>query len=472
MDRLDYTLGFEDFIEPENITITVSGQIPHWLQGNYLRNGSGKFHLGKQTVNHWFDGLSLINKFQFTAGKVTYQSALLNSLEARYSNQHDKLLCDQFGTHPEQSFFQKLTGLFSEAKFSDNTAVNIFPLGEQALCLTETPKINLLDIATLEQVTSVNYKDKLSYQISTAHPQYDFVTRKLVNLGVEIGAKSFYHLFEMDLNSYQRDLICSIPVKNLTYHHSFACTPRYIILFECPYQLNPLPFFFAMKGFGPAYIENYHWHAEKATKFIVIDRQKKCVVNEIMTTAFFMFHTANCYQQADELIIDAIIYDTPEVIQQLYLDTIQQGSSLSAAKLTRFKLQLTTNNCTQETFEQFGCEFPRYNYRYQAQTYQYLYSTGWQEQDAFINSLIKWDLRNGHKQPWQQASCYPGEPLFIANPDAKVEDEGVVLSIVLDAKRKMSFLLILDAQSWQELARVELDHVIPYGLHGNFSFKK
>jgi carotenoid cleavage dioxygenase-like enzyme len=80
-------------------------------------------------------------------------------------------------------------------------------------------------------------------------------------------------------------LICSVPVKNPTYHHSFACTEQYIVLFECPYQLNPLPFFFAMKGFGSAYIENYHWCPKNGTKLIIIDCQKKCVTNEIMTSA-------------------------------------------------------------------------------------------------------------------------------------------------------------------------------------------
>ena len=48
------------------------------------------------------------------------------------------------------------------------------------------------------------------------------------------------------------------------------------------------------------------------------------------------------------------------------------------------------------------------------------------------------------------------------------EGEGVLLSVVLDARRGTSFLLVLDAHSLAEIARAECPHHIPFGLHGNF----
>jgi carotenoid cleavage dioxygenase-like enzyme len=49
-----------------------------------------------------------------------------------------------------------------------------------------------------------------------------------------------------------------------------------------------------------------------------------------------------------------------------------------------------------------------------------------------------------------------------------VEDEGVVLSVVLDTGRGASFLLILNASTFTELARAEAPHHIPFSLHGNY----
>jgi beta,beta-carotene 9',10'-dioxygenase len=40
--------------------------------------------------------------------------------------------------------------------------------------------------------------------------------------------------------------------------------------------------------------------------------------------------------------------------------------------------------------------------------------------------------------------------------------------VVLDAAEERSFLLVLDARSFEELARVEAPQRIPFGFHGQF----
>ncbi len=57
----------------------------------------------------------------------------------------------------------------------------------------------------------------------------------------------------------------------------------------------------------------------------------------------------------------------------------------------------------------------------------------------------------------------------MARPGARDEDDGVLLSVVLDAERETSHLLVLDARDLTELARAEAPHHIPYGFHGQFS---
>ena len=52
------------------------------------------------------------------------------------------------------------------------------------------------------------------------------------------------------------------------------------------------------------------------------------------------------------------------------------------------------------------------------------------------------------------------------------KDDGVLLSIVLDKRKKTSFLLVLNAQDMKELARVEAPQVVPFGFHGNFFGEK
>jgi beta,beta-carotene 9',10'-dioxygenase len=63
----------------------------------------------------------------------------------------------------------------------------------------------------------------------------------------------------------------------------------------------------------------------------------------------------------------------------------------------------------------------------------------------------------------------PGEPVFVPSPDARREDDGVLLSVVLDGRTGSSFLLVLDASSLEELARAEVPHQIPFGFHGQYA---
>jgi beta,beta-carotene 9',10'-dioxygenase len=86
----------------------------------------------------------------------------------------------------------------------------------------------------------------------------------------------------------------------------------------------------------------------------------------------------------------------------------------------------------------------------------------------FIDNLVKLDLEHKATSSWYEEGCYPGEPVFVATPGATEEDDGVILSVVLDAKKASSFLLILNASSFRELARAEVPDHIPFGFHGNY----
>lgn len=55
-----------------------------------------------------------------------------------------------------------------------------------------------------------------------------------------------------------------------------------------------------------------------------------------------------------------------------------------------------------------------------------------------------------------ERAANPGEPVFVPSPEHRGEDDGVCLSVVLDAARGTSFLLVLDAADFGELARAEV----------------
>jgi carotenoid cleavage dioxygenase-like enzyme len=87
---------------------------------------------------------------------------------------------------------------------------------------------------------------------------------------------------------------------------------------------------------------------------------------------------------------------------------------------------------------------------------------------APFDALVKVDTRERSVVRWSAPGAYPGEPLFVARPGGTDEDDGSVLSVVLDAATATSYLLVLDARTLEEQARATVPHAIPFGFHGMF----
>jgi len=75
---------------------------------------------------------------------------------------------------------------------------------------------------------------------------------------------------------------------------------------------------------------------------------------------------------------------------------------------------------------------------------------------------------NGSGQVWREEGSVPGEPVFVPRPGGTEEDDGVILTVVLDSTLLRSKLVILDAKTMKEVARAEMETVFPLGFHGTF----
>ena len=85
---------------------------------------------------------------------------------------------------------------------------------------------------------------------------------------------------------------------------------------------------------------------------------------------------------------------------------------------------------------------------------------------TFVDGIGKIDCGSQSIQVWSVDGHTPGEPVFIAEPEAEDEDAGVLLSVVLNGHSGKSYLLVLDASSLSEVARAEVEMAIPLGFHG------
>jgi beta,beta-carotene 9',10'-dioxygenase len=156
-------------------------------------------------------------------------------------------------------------------------------------------------------------------------------------------------------------------------------------------------------------------------------------------------------------------------VEDLYLERLRDGKPLAEPHLERFTISTKNGTVATERLIEDQLELPRINYgRCNERPYRYAWGVG-SADHSWIDRIVKADVVERRSTEWAEDGCFPGEPVFVAAPDAADEDQGVLLSVVLDGRKGNSFLLVLDARSLEELARAEVPHHIPFGFHGQFA---
>jgi beta,beta-carotene 9',10'-dioxygenase len=457
----DHRLGFTSLEDETAVdSLPVAGELPPWLSGALVRVTPAKLEVGERRLDHWFDGIAMLNRFGIANGRVSYKSRFIDSVAYRDAKEGE-WRHGGFATDPCRSLFKRVQSMFSPDA-TDNPNVNLARIGERYIAMTETPLPIEFDAETLETVGGLEYADKLKAHVTTAHPHHDPERDELVNYNAYFSRVSKYVLYGLPAGSSQRRVIAELPVKEPSYMHAFGMSGRHLILAEYPLRVNPLKMVFS----GKPFIQNYVWRPQESTKFQVFDRETGALRGTYETDPFFCFHHVNAFERAGELVIDLIAYDDPSIIDALYLDADGPRGTVPSTELRRYVIDLDGGGVSAEKLAE-DVELPRIDYgRRNTREYRYAYcsrsTTGW------FNQLVKVDVTDGAQSVWSAPGCHPGEPIFVREPGTEAEDAGVVLSVVLDAAAGRSFLLALDAHSFEELGRAEAPHHIPFGFHGQF----
>ncbi|KAK5869038.1 hypothetical protein PBY51_010001 [Eleginops maclovinus] len=508
---------------PEPIETNITGEIPEWINGSFLRNGPGKFEIGNQKFNHWFDGMALLHQFKITNGKVTYKSRFLSSDSYRGNNEHNRITVSEFGTltmpDPCKNFFQRFLSRFELPKATDNANVSFVTYKGDYYVSTETNVMHKVDPETLETTQKVDWSKFIAVNGATAHPHTD-PDGTTYNMGNSYGTKGAnYNIIKVPptKNTAGETLegvtvLCSIPSvekSQPSYYHSFAMSENYVVFIEQPIKMDLLKIVTG-KLTGKSISDSIYWDPKLNTIFHLIHKQTgKLSTIKYLAQALSTFHQINAYEEDGFLIIDMCVADDGQAITNYNIQNLRKsGEDLDEVYNTlcrvfprRFVLPLNVDSdtpydqnlngpdciatairtaknkvfCTHEDLhgedlhQYGGLEFPQINYgKYNTRSYRYFYGCGFRH--LVGDTLIKMDLQGKQMKVWEQPGLYPSEPVFVPSPNATEEDDGVIMSVVITPnKDKSTFLLVLDAKTFKELGRAEVPVNIPYGFHGTFN---
>ncbi len=447
--------------------IPVQGKIPEWLEGNYIRNGPGMFQINGKPVNHWFDAMGALHSFNIVNGQVDYISKYIACESYRSASEEGKLSFSEFATDPCKSIFKKVQSYVfpSLPNMTDNPKIHVAKIGKRYMALGETPMQVEFDPKTLERIGVDEINPGAMAYKTTAHPHFEH--DHAYNLVVKFGMQSHYRIYDMvNKGKY----LSSIPVAKPAYLHGFGMSKNYFIIAAGPLVVVPIHLLFWKKP----YIENHNWLPDEGAKIWVIEKATGKLKTVFETEAFFSFHHINAWEEGDELVMDINAYDDASIVSKYYLHELEKSDlAIPEGMLRRYRMNLKTKRIVEKTTVSNACiELPRIDYdRFNTNgEYGFTYGVSLhpEHKTGFYNSIVKINTKNGDSRYWFEDGCYPGEPCFIPSPESKNDEQGVLLSIVLDSKNENSFLLILDASSLQEVARASVPEPIVYGFHGEF----
>lgn len=491
-NQADWQQGYQSLKQEFDYWIdAVEGEIPSELTGTLFRNGPGLLDINGQRIHHPFDGDGMVCAIAFQNGHAHFRNRHIQTEGYRAEQKAGKILYrGVFGTDKPGGWWANLLDL----KLKNIANTNIIYWGGKLLALWEAAEPHRLDPHTLDTL-GLDYLDGVLQPGDAfgAHPWVDPASPLdngepcLLNFSIKPGLSSKITVFEFAPDGQLRRQN-SATVPGFCFIHDFAITPNYSIFFQNPVTFNPLPFLAGIRSAG----ECIQFHPEKPTKIVVIPRgaQKSSDVPPLSsspsplssatpfeTYSGFVFHHANAFEAGNDIVIDSICYASLPAVEPDADFRETDFEALAPGQLWRFRVNLATGEVQRQMLDGRCSEFPSLHPAKVGRSHRYLYlaaahaPTG----NAPHQAILKVDVETRDRQLWSAAPWgYVGEPVFVPrHPDAAElvgqEDDGWVLTLVFDARTGRSACIILDAADLRQVARLNLKHHIPYGLHGSFT---
>lgn len=448
---------------PEEVAIAdleVIGKLPPELTGTFLRNGPNP-QFEPIGLYHWFDGDGMIHSIQIGDRKASYRNRYVQTEGFAFEGQADKAIWPGLMNLPR---IDGPHGILM--KNVANTSVVLH--ADKLLALWEAGEPYEITLPDLETVGPYTFDDKLSTTF-TAHPKIDPATGEMMFFGCSYILPPHLHY---GVISPKGEIIKTVPIDipHPVMMHDFAITEHYSIFLDLPLAFQPkrllegeLPVFFDWEHPARVGIMPRHGDGRDVSWFTI----PPCMV----------IHTANAYEDGDEIVLIACRMDYCNLLMPFYQGHHLGEIDLETLKLYRWRFNLKTGVVNEEIIDRIPSEFPRINDAKLGQKMRYIYAArvaAYMKPKPLFDGVMKYDLENKTTRVHELGrGRFCGESVFAPRPGGTTEDDGWLITFVWDAVAKQSELLILDAQNVESpaIARVLIPARVPYGFHAGWFSK-
>ena len=460
-----------------NAVLQVSGKIPDDLEGVYLRNGTNLQFEQTNGRYHMFNGAGMLHQVQIAAGKASYSNTYIKT--PRYEIE-DAMGQDQYLHFGDLAGGGK-AGLVRMAVAALRQRLGVLPALEalesgssttavqyhhgKLYCLQETGYPFALNTRVEDGHLILDgegrwdtFDGKLDSPY-TAHPKIDPATGDWYTFSTQFSSGRLYHSV-LRQGKLEQHSVIDQQKPALAFLHDYYLTDHYLVFPDLSLRFNPKDMFGPEKSpmvFDADY--KMRWGVIKR------DHQPGDPVRWFTTDQpGHLWHVVNGWEETrDDGGTDIVLF--APVFRSYPSNLPIHNPQEPHAKFNKWRLNLDSGQVSEDRvlLDHFY-ERPSFNTAYIGRQNRYAYLLDEEKEGMMARGVLKYDMVDEREVAYfDYGEFYGGEALFVPRTNASSEDDGYLLELLMMADR--AELLIIDAATMQEMARLHLPQRVPFGVH-------
>ncbi len=438
---------------------TLEGAIPRDIDGAYLRNTENPIlqPLGRY---HPFDGDGMIHQIDFHAGRASYRNRFVRTRCFEAEQEAGRSLWGGLADPPGTSL---RPGFGAHGALKDSASTDVIVHAGLALAtFYQCGEAYQLDPFTLRQEGIAPWAP---LEGVSAHPKVDGRTGELLFFNYSTHAP-YMHYGVVDRNR-ERVHYVPVPLPGPRLPHDMSFSEHYSIL-------NDFPSFWDEKLLARG-VHAVRMHRDLPSRFAILPRHgQSAEIRWFEAEPTYVLHFLNAYEEGTEIVLDGYFQDDPSPPPladappgfghlMAYLD-----EHSFRPRLHRWRFDLATGRTREQHLDERLLEFGTINQTYCGRRHRFAYSTtavpGW----FLFNGFVKHDLDAGTSETVVLAEGrFGSEPVFAPRLGARAEDDGYLISFIIDENRGTSECIVIDATQFAAgpVCRIALPHKLSSGTH-------
>ncbi len=457
-----WTPNFDEYNADD---MEVIGEIPHDIDGVYVRNTENPVH-GSIGIYHPFDGDGMIHAISLRGGRAQYANRFVRTKGFLEEASAGRALWAGIAGSPADSL-RPGWGAHGMIKDSSSTDV-VVHAGNILSTFYQCGEGYRVDPYTLETLGTEGWvpPDGIS-----AHPKVDEETGELLFFNYSTKAP-FMHYGVVGPDNRLRHYI-PVPLPGPRLPHDMAFTKNYSIIADLPLFWDPAVL---ARGRHAA-----RFYPDLPTRFAIIPRYgQPSEIRWFEAAPTYVLHWMNAYEEGDEIVLDGYFQEDPAPRPLAHdFDDPRLGQLMAYVdehsfkpKLHRWRFNLKTGAVHETHLDDRILEFGSYNAEYGGRRNRYLYSTTTKPGWFLFNGLVKHDFDTGASTSLGFGEGrYASETPFAPRIGATSEDDGYLISFVTDMVENRSECVLIDAANIEDgpVCRIILPHRISSGTHATWA---